>query len=65
MREACSKMFILSKGVDFMLYFCYFLLLMFTINQTLNIHKSKNRLNFLNKFSQFFISEAEIVYFQT
>ena len=35
---------------------------MFTINQTLNIYKSKNCFNFLNKFSQFFISEQEIVY---
>ena len=24
MIQACSKMFILCKGVDFMLYFCYF-----------------------------------------
>ena len=37
---------------------------MFTMNQTLNIY-FKKLLKFLNKFSQFFISEPKIVYFQT
>ena len=36
---------------------------MFTIDQTLDIYKNMNCFNFLNDFSQFFISEPEIAYF--
>ena len=39
---------------------------MFIINQTLNIYKNKNWFDFLiNSLNFFFISEPEIVYFQT